>query len=312
MRTRRPLTEDDVDDLHALIRRCENFDQRPESTPRGEILDFFDDPNVDPATDVILVNEDDALIAWGAIWFTPSDRVEQRVMLLGGVDPQHRSRGVGTEVLRWSIERARQVLSRSPLPAYIRAGVYDGHDDLRALLERHGFEPVRYFEGMLRPLSDLPSVAVVPDVEIRPFHDDSETSRQVVNEAFVDHWGFTPRDAITWQSMIDSYGMRRDLSWMAFAEGIPVATLLSWHIPEDEEVSGRLEGLIGTIGVTRPWRRRGLASALIVRAMHSYSEAGLTHAVLDVDSANPTGATRVYRSLGFETYKRGSTYQIEA
>ncbi|WP_334684704.1 GNAT family N-acetyltransferase [Mycetocola sp. CAN_C7] len=54
------------------------------------------------------------------------------------------------------------------------------------------------------------------------------------------------------------------------------------------------------IGVVRDWRGRRLAPALISRLLTSFGEAGLERAVLDVDTASPTGANSLYERLGFQ------------
>ncbi len=43
----------------------------------------------------------------------------------------------------------------------------------------------------------------------------------------------------------------------------------------------------------------GNASYHIARSLASFSAAGVTRAGLEVDAENPTGAVRVYESLGF-------------
>ena len=66
--------------------------------------------------------------------------------------------------------------------------------------------------------------------------------------------------------------------------------------------------IMGTIGVRRPWRRKGVASALMARALQAYREAGITTAALDVDSTNPSGAVGVYERMGFRSVMRTVTY----
>jgi ribosomal protein S18 acetylase RimI-like enzyme len=57
------------------------------------------------------------------------------------------------------------------------------------------------------------------------------------------------------------------------------------------------------VSVRRPWRRRGLARALLASSLVAARQAGHTGAALGVDSDSPTGATDLYRSLGFEPVK---------
>ena len=53
------------------------------------------------------------------------------------------------------------------------------------------------------------------------------------------------------------------------------------------------------MSVRRPWRRRGLASALILSACVALRERGMTEAALGVDSESLSGALGMYERLGF-------------
>jgi ribosomal protein S18 acetylase RimI-like enzyme len=61
--------------------------------------------------------------------------------------------------------------------------------------------------------------------------------------------------------------------------------------------------------VRRPWRRQGLARALIARSLHVLRERGMDHAALGVDAENPNGALQLYRSMGFQVVKVFTTYR---
>jgi mycothiol synthase len=77
---------------------------------------------------------------------------------------------------------------------------------------------------------------------------------------------------------------------------------------ENEEY-GRQRGYTEGICVRRPWRRQGLAKALIARSFHLIKDLGMTEAALGVDAQNPNGALQLYRSMGFQVVKRHTTYQ---
>ena len=49
---------------------------------------------------------------------------------------------------------------------------------------------------------------------------------------------------------------------------------------------------------------------MIAHSLHAFAAADLTHASIGVDSENPTGAARLYRSLGFERAQRSITHQL--
>jgi mycothiol synthase len=83
------------------------------------------------------------------------------------------------------------------------------------LFERLGFVSVRWFDELLRPLTDLPPMAAVPGLRIVPWDDDRfEDILSAKNEAFLDHWGSSPISAEMWRHHIEGFGARRDLSFM--------------------------------------------------------------------------------------------------
>ncbi len=63
------------------------------------------------------------------------------------------------------------------------------------------------------------------------------------------------------------------------------------------------------LGVRRPFRRNGLARALLTRSLQLLKAENLTTAVLVVDADSPTGATHLYEAVGFKERKRATVYQ---
>jgi mycothiol synthase len=70
-------------------------------------------------------------------------------------------------------------------------------------------------------------------------------------------------------------------------------------------------GWIDTLAVRRPWRRRGLGSALLTHAFAALHERGMRRMALGVDAENPTGATRVYERAGMRVSQQYATYSKE-
>ena len=50
---------------------------------------------------------------------------------------------------------------------------------------------------------------------------------------------------------------------------------------------------------------------MVAWSLAAFAAAGRSHALLDVDTDSPTGAARLYRTLGFEPLHRSVTYEIE-
>jgi ribosomal protein S18 acetylase RimI-like enzyme len=56
--------------------------------------------------------------------------------------------------------------------------------------------------------------------------------------------------------------------------------------------------MVAAIGVRRPWRGRGLGRALLLHTFGEFHRRGVNRISLGVDTENPTGATKLYESVG--------------
>jgi mycothiol synthase len=312
----RPVTLEQVDELCALANRTEQFEGIPRVLTVDELREDLEAPHVDVSADTRAAYVDGELAGWAWIWNPPSEVRLERAYLLGEVDPAHRGQGVGRALLAWSLGRAEERLRARDhdLPRYVRVDAYDFLDANHRLYARMGFEPIRWFEELVRPLEDLPAVVVPEGLELRPWPDDREEELRIVhNEAFADHWGSAPIGPPEWHAATTGHGARTDLSFVAVDEDTDrvVAICLNHAYPEDDELTGRREAWIDSLGTVRDWRRRGAASALIASSLAAFAAERFTHALLGVDSDNPTGAAHLYRALGFERQRRSVTHQIE-
>ena len=70
-----------------------------------------------------------------------------------------------------------------------------------------------------------------------------------------------------------------------------------------------MSGWINDIGVLKPFRRRGIGTALMLRGLHELKKRGLEKALLYVDDENPTKAKNLYEKVGFKVVKKTQIYQ---
>jgi GNAT superfamily N-acetyltransferase len=297
------LTLDQAPEVAGLINRYERFWGLPALTPVEEVEDDFGEPFIDLELDSRGYWLEGDLVAYGLVWNRPSGAREERALLQGVVDPDYRGQGIGRHLLEWQVERGSASLAdRDPaIPWHLRTGAVDWVEDNHRLYRRFGFEPVRYIREMLRAI-DQPVTPRTPEgVEIIPWDRSlDDATRQALNEAFADHWGSTPIGEEAFQHLIGRSATRLDLSFQAVDEHEVVGFSLNGFFPDDEKVTGRREGWVRSIGVRRPWRGRGVASALLEHSFNVFLEAGMTHSMLGVDTENPTGALGVYEKLGYE------------
>jgi len=312
----RPASTDDIEPIAALVRRAEAHDGIPRVLATEELREDLCAAHVDLAADTLVAVRDGELAGWAFVWNPPAEHRLDRAELIGEVAPEHRRRGVGPALLDWSLARARERLCgrTHALPRFIRVNAFDWLDDRAHLYRRSGFHAVRWHDELIRSLDDLPSVAVPAGVRLLPWPDDrDEEIRAVRNAAFADHWGSTVIGPHQWHGFAYGHGARPDLSVVAVDDdtGALIGMCANHAYPEDEAVTGRRDAWIANIGTVRAARGRGVASAMLAWSMTAFAEAGFSHARLDVDTENPTGAARLYRNLGFEPLHRSITYEIE-
>jgi GNAT superfamily N-acetyltransferase len=129
-------------------------------------------------------------------------------------------------------------------------------------------------------------------------------------EAFRDHWGFCEDE---WDRELEGWREAPTFMphlWQVAWAGDEVAGQVQNFIDHAQNQEyGRLRGWTEGISVRRPWRRQGLAKALIARSFRLHKELGMTEAALGVDAQNPNGALQLYKSMGFQVVKRMTTYR---
>ncbi|MEP1123214.1 MAG: GNAT family N-acetyltransferase [Ilumatobacter sp.] len=313
----RPATSDDLPAIHSVLLRAEAADDVARVMEFDEMCEELDDARIPFATHVRVAEVHGDVVGYVYALHLPSEVKEERCYLFGNVDPAHRGLGVGRALMTWGIGQARSLLESTgrDLPRHVRLQISESATSAHALMGAMGFGIVRYIDELIRPLDDvaaMPAPAAVDGITIVPWPDGrDEEIRREKNDAFMDHWGSTPSSVEDWHAQVHGFGARPDLSFVALDdEDRVVAHALNHRYEADDELLGRSEAWIDSLGTLEAWRGRGVASALIVRSLQAFAEAGLTHAALAVDSENPTGASRLYRSLGFGPSTRSIVHDL--
>lgn len=300
----RPLTIEDADQIHALVRRWEQHWNVPRATTKARAMEWLTAPSVDMSADTMSYWENHQLIGYGLVSYIPSDVRRDLAFLAGSIDPARRGEGLGTTMFEWQLERARQRLGegKPELAKWVRASVFDWFDDTRRLYEHFGLTPVRRFDEMLKILGSAEPVGPVEGLVIEPWdRGRDEEALMVNNNAFADHWGAPPMSAGNWKHILDAAETRLDLSYQGLIDGRVVGQALNAYFPDDVQVTGRKDGWVRILGVHRDWRGRGVGTALMRASINAFIAFGLSHSMLRVDSQSPTGAHLLYRRLGYET-----------
>ena len=295
----RPATEADLDAVVALIEAAQRDVMGDTEDVREYVEWIWHVPHVDLGRDTLLVSDGSEVVGYGEAFWDPAS---PGPMYVGGaVRPSHRTRGIGTAIL----ERNRELVRERGAPGLRHPGVYVGDLTARAFLEANGFAHVRNFYTMALALpSDRP--AVLPEgIEIRPFRTgiDEHTLYENHEATFADHWGFVPESYATFVG-----------EWYGSSDWVPELAYLAWAGDEVVGHAAALEfatrGYIGSLGVLREWRGRGIAQALLHRTFADLAARRHPEVTLGVDASSPTGAVALYEKLGMRVRWEFRTYDL--
>jgi mycothiol synthase len=231
----------------------------------------------------------------------------------GFVHPEFRCRGIGRSLLHWFERRAREAAAEWPGPEPHELGSWIDSQTVGAIaiLESEGFRRVRYGFMMVRPLDEpIPDAPLPEGLELRPVVEaDHRRIWQADTEAFRDHWAAAQRTEADFERWFTMPNLDTGL-WRVAWDGDEVAGSV-WTLvwPEENEKLGLSRGWLEHISVRRPWRKRGVATALIAETLRMFGDMGLAEGALGVDAENPTGALHLYESLGFRNHRTGLSYR---
>lgn len=307
-----PISLDDVPAWAILTNALAAADGTGEFYDAEDLAEELDEDGVDPQHDTWAVWDGDQMVAYGQVRVSGMNNEGViRCNVDGGVLPSHRRRGIGRELLQRMEDRAvaLSTLRHPDQPVQLRTSGQGENADVRGLLERRGYRPVRYFT--LMRIADLQGATLPPEsgvgeVRVVPVDASDAAQREAVRrahaDAFRDHWGSTEWNPQKWDDFVLGRPFRAALSRVAVApDGIVLAFSLG-----SRYVDG--EFYIGIVGSRRAARGKGLAKATLIGALHAARQAGFAVAELEVDSQNPTGALGLYESVGFVNVKTRAAY----
>jgi GNAT superfamily N-acetyltransferase len=262
-------------------------------------------PNFDPDLDAAVAVDDGVVV--GAVrtgWRERMGFVNHQVQIW--VLPERTREGIGRRLLEWGEARVRAAVAagaggRQQLPHVFGGVTHEDNLGGVALAEHAGYSPIRYHYEMRRDLAEpIPEAALPDGVEVRPVLPEHHRAVwQADVEAFKDHWDAA---VVNEQDFVRFFAHPEvDTSlWQVAWDGDEIAGLVINGINREENaILGLDVGWLDGVSTRRPWRKRGVAGALIARSLGVLRERGMSVAALGVDVENPTGALGLYERFGF-------------
>jgi len=285
----RPLTVADADSALDIARLCDIADTGEADTDAADILEWLRNDAGGIALGIAGPDRLDAY-AWARKW-PGHAAIDVDVRVRPGADP-----APGPVLLEQVRAAAARIDPTRPVHMFVHVD-----DRIRQRwVEDSGGTVVRHFWRMVAPLdTEVPEPPALPDVVIRRVADTESDLRvvaDVVQTAFAEHFGHDAGERPSYDEFVTrshaAAGFDIGLWWLALVDGEPASALIGRHF-ESEGV-----GFVNSLGTLRQFRGRGLGRALLLTAFHEFRARGLARAELGVDAANPTGAVRLYESVG--------------
>ena len=271
----RGAVDTDIEPAVALFNRwSQSVLHRDEVSFPKVLLNEWHSTGFDPAEDIRLVFAPDGRLAgYIEVWTIANPPVHP--WLWGRVDPEFQGLGIGTWLMRWGEARSMLALERVPegLRFAPHTGTYRNAAGAVKLFKDLGYNYCRSTYVMQIEMETPPPAPLWPEgITLRTFN--PETDMEAVYRAdidsFRDHFGFVEEPF--------EEGLERFKHFNTGYEGFDPS--LYFLAVEGNEIAGislcppcslsdSNQGWVGTLGVRRPWRKRGLGLALL---LHSFGE----------------------------------------
>jgi len=286
----RPATRDDFPAIAELFNAADEAAiGRPASIDVHEVDAWLGSVNLE--TNTWLFEEEGDLVAAGFAQLHGDVGI-----LAGSVRPDRCGLGYGSAF----VERAERRLVDEGAPR-LHAFAVAGDDRATELFRIRGFVEVRRFWEMEIELGGEPPAE--PTVPVELFREDEGPAfHAALEEAFADHWEPHPEPFESWWDRQVARSNYDPSLWFVVRDGDEIAAIAR----NETRGSG---GYVGALGVRRPWRGRGYARALLHHTFREFHRRGVRKVTLGVDAANPTGATRLYESVGMHATREDVVWE---
>ncbi|HUS13559.1 MAG TPA: GNAT family N-acetyltransferase [Chloroflexia bacterium] len=286
------------DDLHTLERFVHTYRRTP---------------GYEPERDLLIAEVGGEVVAYSRLL---ADRELDGTCVYwhdGFVLPGWRGRGLGGALIGWAEAHAASLAAAAGEtgPVVASTETRETQTGLIGLLKGLGYHPVRYWFPMeTADLDHIPHAPLPPGLELRPAQPEHYRAIwEAMLEAVRDHWGFSESEEQDFDGWL-AHPFRQPALWVVAWDGDQVAGSILNYVDLDYNAStGRRVGYTENITVRRPWRRRGLARAMLAHSMAMHKARGMTQTHLGVDTDNPSGALTLYQSMGYRATGQETTYR---
>jgi len=280
----------------------------------------WQEPGFDLATDArVIVNAENQVVGSADVIFRAP---YVRNFVWARVHPAYRGQGFGTLLTAWAEARIRERLPEAPAEARVTALCQNiaTHQAATTLLADLGYAHTRSFYTMKIEMTEPPPVPQWPTgVTVRtmvPGQDELALYR-AKDETFRDHWGYVAGDFdeafANWLHHLQHNQLHDPtLYFMAVAQAASGSEeIVGYAFCEPTTTDDPGMAWVDSLGVRRPWRRQGVALAMLHQLFGEFYRRGINKVGLGVDASSLTGATQLYERAGMHVFRQYNSYEKE-
>jgi len=297
----------DLSNLSSMLTEIESIDRDGEDTSEEYLRSMLEWKNYRPAQDVWVVEKDNVLVGYAAAFEQPS----QRCTLYVVVHPSQRRKGLGSQLLDLTFDRAGEVGSRTIL---IYANEHNSASNL--FLKQHGFVTVGS-SGVMKASAniEIPQFEFPAGFQLKKYSEVNDTRilLSALNNCYLDMWGHQYNDKPTAEDIQSPRFLKHydsDDILLLFDSKNVVSGICSVKPEGKKEVGGSPTDLLDAPGVTKEYREQGYQRQLVLAGIQHLRTKGTNAITLEFYGDNKN-ALDIYRALGFEMLQLFIAYHKE-
>ncbi len=295
--------EEDYQKMLAVREKSKDYDKvDPLSTLESiptlkQLEEGISEDHGDPYRDVLIAEGNGEVIGYNHIsWWTEEDGT-WLYLHLGYLLPEWRGKGIGTAMLHYAENHIRTIAKnhRTNGKDMFGTNATSTEKEKTALLLNEGYKSVwTLAEFEFTDFDNLPDLPFPEGFILKPVEE--KHLRMIYdanNEVYTGTWGHSTPSEEDFQEFIKNVDTTL---WQVAWDGDQIAGFVLSEIK-----NGR--GEMTEVSVRKPWRRRGLAYALLVKSLQELHKRGVTLVRLHTDAEGKAGARPLYEKVGFKHLK---------
>jgi len=301
------VPEKDLSPLSRLLTEIESMDRDGEDTSKEYLRASLAWPNYHPSEGVWVAELEGKLIGYAAALEQPS----QSCTVYAVVHPSQRRRGLGSQLLELTLNRARELDSKNIL---VYANEHNHASNL--FLKHHTFQQVGASGAMkLNAEVEHPAAEFPKGFTLKRYSqvNDPLILLKALDDCYLGMWGHQHNDNRTKEERKSPrflhYYDASDIL-LLFDEKDSIFGICSLKSQGKRESNGEWSDLLDGPGIIQEYREQGYQRFLVLAGIEHLRKKGIHPITLEFWGDNEN-ALSIYRSLGFEMVNRYIAYYKE-